>query len=114
MAYSLAASYGPCGDIKRSQYVIEAIIKMHTRLAEATGEAAVPPTWTLFKNLVTPHPLGGCNMGISPENGVVDHRGEVFGYKNLYVADGAIIPEAIGLNPSKTIAALAERIADLM
>jgi cholesterol oxidase len=102
-------------DIKRSQYVIEAIIKMHTRLAEATGGvAAVPPTWTLFKNLVTPHPLGGCNMGISPENGVVDHRGEVFGYKNLYVADGAIVPEAIGLNPSKTIAALAERIADLM
>jgi len=88
---------------------------MHARLAEATGGvAAVPPTWTLFKNLVTPHPLGGCNMGISSENGVVDHRGEVFRYKNLYVADGSIIPEAIGLNPSKTIAALAERIADLM
>ena len=74
----------------------------------------VPPTWTFFKTLITPHPLGGCNMGISSENGVVDHRGEVFGYKNLYVADGSIIPEAIGLNPSKTIAALAERIADLM
>ena len=102
-------------DIKRSQYVIEAIINMHARFAEATGGvAAVPPTWTLFKNLVTPHPLGGCNMGISSENGVVDHRGEVFRYKNLYVADGSIIPEAIGLNPSKTIAALAERIADLM
>ena len=51
---------------------------------------------------------------ISPQNGVVDHRGQVFGYENLFVADGAIIPEAIGLNPSKTIAALAERIADLV
>jgi cholesterol oxidase len=102
-------------DIARSEYVIEAIIRMHERLAAATGGTPfVPPTWTLFKTLITPHPLGGCNMGVSPENGVVDHRGEVFGYKNLYVADGSIVPEAIGLNPSKTIAALAERIADLM
>jgi cholesterol oxidase len=45
---------------------------------------------------------------------VVDHRGEVFGYKNLYVADGAIVPGPIGRNPSMTIAALAERTAHLM
>jgi cholesterol oxidase len=102
-------------EIKRSQYVIEAIIRMHTRLAAATGGiAAVPPTWTILKHLITPHPLGGCNMGISSQNGVVDHAGRVFNYPGLYVADGAIIPEAIGLNPSKTIAALAERIADFI
>ena len=53
-------------------------------------------------------------MGTTAQNGVVDHKGEVFGYRNLYVADGAIVPEAIGLNPSKTIAALAERIAALI
>jgi cholesterol oxidase len=53
-------------------------------------------------------------MGISSQNGVVDHAGQVFSYPGLYVADGAIIPEAIGLNPSKTIAALAERIADFI
>jgi cholesterol oxidase len=101
--------------IARSEGVINAIVKMHTRLAEATGgEARVPPSWTVLKSLVTPHPLGGCNMGTSPDNGVVDHKGEVFGYKNLYVADGAIIPEAIGRNPSRTIAALAERIAALI
>ena len=51
-------------------------------------------------------------MGQTPQEGVVDHRGAVFGYENLYVADGAILPKAIGHNPSKTIAALAERIAD--
>ena len=53
-------------------------------------------------------------MGSRIQDGVVDHKGEVFGYPKLYVADGAIIPKAIGLNPSKTIAALAERIAHLM
>jgi choline dehydrogenase-like flavoprotein len=33
---------------------------------------------------------------------------------HLYVADGVIVPEALGLNPSKTIAALAERIAAII
>ena len=102
-------------DIHRSQAAIEAIVAMHERLAAATGgKAWVPPTWTIFKTLATPHPLGGCNMGTTAEDGVVDHRGQVFGYPGLYVADGAIVPEAIGLNPSRTIAALAERIASLM
>ena len=74
----------------------------------------MPATWTLLENLITPHPLGGCNMGAAPENGVVNHLGEVFGYPRLYVADGAIVPRPIGLNPSRTIAALAERIAERM
>lgn len=102
-------------DIARSEAVVNAMVAMHKHLSAATGGTPwVPPTWTVLRNLVTPHPLGGCNVGTAPEKGVVDHRGEVFGYRNLYVADGAIIPEAIGLNPSRTIAALAERIADLM
>ena len=99
-------------DVTRSEPTIQAMIDMHERLSAATGGTPeVPPTWTLLKNLVTPHPLGGCNMGTTAANGVVDHRGQVFGYQGLYVADGAIVPRAIGLNPSRTIAALAERIA---
>ena len=99
-------------DIDRSKPVVDAIISMHERLARSTGGVPlVPPTWTLAKYLITPHPLGGCNMGPDAARGVVDHKGEVFGYRNLFVADGAIVPEAIGSNPSKTIAALAERIA---
>lgn len=102
-------------DIKRSAPTIDAVIAMHVRLSEATGgKPKVPVTWRWLKNLVTPHPLGGCNMGVTKTDGVVDHRGQVFGYPGLYVADGAIVPEAVGLNPSRTIAALAERIAALM
>lgn len=101
-------------EIDRSEAVIEAISTMHHRLAKATGGRPwTSPTWTLLRNLVTPHPLGGCNMGDRPENGVVDHRGRVFGYRGLHVVDGAIVPEAIGRNPSRTIAALAERCAAL-
>jgi cholesterol oxidase len=53
-------------------------------------------------------------MAVSADRGVVDHKGEAFGYKNLYVADGAIVPKALGVNPSRTIGALAERIASLI
>ena len=53
-------------------------------------------------------------MGSSAADGVVDHRGRVFGHEGLFVADGAIIPRALGVNPSRTIGALAERIASLM
>jgi cholesterol oxidase len=85
---------------------------MHKELSKATGGMAlVPPSWTLDKYLITPHPLGGCNMGASAKDGVVDHKGEVFGYRNLFVIDGGMIPEAVGVNPSRTIAALAEHAA---
>ncbi len=102
-------------DVGRTAPLIEAIIAMHKRLSAATGGIAlVPPTWTLDKYLVTPHPLGGCSMGSDAADGVVDHKGEVFGSKNLFVLDGAIVPEAVGVNPSRTIAALAERASALI
>jgi cholesterol oxidase len=57
----------------------------------------------------TVHPLGGCPMADDPDAGVVDDRGRVHGHSGLYVLDGSIVPTALGVNPSKTIAALAER-----
>jgi cholesterol oxidase len=102
-------------DIAESAPLIDAIVAMHERLSAATGGTAiVPPTWSALKYLITPHPLGGCGMGVTREDGVVDHRGAVFGYPGLYVIDGAIVPEALGVNPSRTIAALAERAAALI
>jgi cholesterol oxidase len=58
---------------------------------------------------ITVHPLGGCPMSDDPSAGVTDDSGRVHGFDGLYVLDGSIVPTALGVNPSKTIAALAER-----
>jgi cholesterol oxidase len=76
------------------------------------GNALFNPTWSAQKHLITVHPLGGCPMGDDETKGVVNPDGQVFKYPNLYVADGSIVPSALGPNPSKTIGALAERIAE--
>jgi cholesterol oxidase len=57
----------------------------------------------------TAHILGGVVIGASPEEGVVDARHHVFGYENLLVCDGSVVPANVGVNPSLTITALAER-----
>ena len=57
----------------------------------------------------TAHILGGCGIGPDPEHGVIDLNHAVFGYKNLYVCDGSVIPANLGVNPSLTITAMTER-----
>ena len=79
-------------------------------IAEASGAT---PFYALeagpLSKFATSHPLGGCPMADDPGAGVVDDAGRVHGYPGLYVLDGSIVPTALGVNPSKTIAALAER-----
>jgi hypothetical protein len=58
------------------------------------------------------HPLGGCRMAESPDLGVVDDTGAVYGYEGLYCIDGSIVPTSLGVNPSLTISALSERCAE--
>ncbi len=58
----------------------------------------------------TAHILGGATMGRSAEDGVCDAFGRVFGYDNMYVADGSIVPANLGVNPSLTITALSEYV----
>jgi cholesterol oxidase len=57
----------------------------------------------------TAHILGGVVIARSPEEGVVDARHRVFGYENLLVCDGSVVPANVGVNPSLTITALSER-----
>jgi cholesterol oxidase len=102
-------------NVARSEAVVSAMVDMHKRLSAATGGTPVEPLyWRWFRDLITPHPLGGCAMADDPAEGVVDGRGRVYGHPGLYVADGAIFPRAVGLNPSRTIAALAEHISQAM
>lgn len=76
----------------------------------AMGTRFLPfPYWKWRRKIDVPHNLGGVPMGTTPANGVVDHLGRVFGYDNLIVLDGSIIPATMGANPALTIAALAER-----
>jgi cholesterol oxidase len=87
------------------------------RTAYALAEAAqATPFFALeagpLDTFTTVHPLGGCPMADDPAQGVVDDAGRVHGYPGLRILDGSIVPTALGVNPSKTIAALAERGAD--
>lgn len=56
----------------------------------------------------TAHILGGCPMGSTPEEGVINERFEAFGHPGLFVVDGSVVPGNLGVNPSLTITALAE------
>ncbi len=101
--------------------------KVNDRLLDATkplGGTYLPnPTWTELTNhsLTTVHPLGGCVMAEQAEDGVVNHKGQVFSsasgdrvYQDLIVCDGSIVPRPLGINPLLTISALAERSCALI
>ena len=63
----------------------------------------------LFDIPGTAHCIGGCVIADCPTNGVVDSRHRAFGYKNMYICDGSVVAANLGVNPSLTITALAER-----
>jgi cholesterol oxidase len=62
-----------------------------------------------FNRPLTAHFIGGCTIGESPETGVVDPYQRVFHYPGLHVVDGSAISANLGVNPSLTITAQAER-----
>jgi len=106
------------------QPVVQRITAEMRGLTAALGGTFIPNPRghpALGHNLITVHPLGGCPMGADADHGAVDHRGRVFDasreltavHAGLFVADGSILPTAVGVNPLLTIAVLAERIAAL-
>ncbi|WP_299022326.1 GMC oxidoreductase [uncultured Dietzia sp.] len=60
---------------------------------------------------ITAHVLGGAAIGADGSQGVIDTDHQVFGHPGLYVVDGSAIPANVGVNPSLTITAMAERFA---
>jgi cholesterol oxidase len=62
-----------------------------------------------FNRPLTAHFIGGCTIGESPETGVLDPYQRVFNYPGLHVVDGSAISANLGVNPSLTITAQAER-----
>jgi cholesterol oxidase len=88
--------------------------EMHADLRRVGEQYGAARTFVGEGAVMTAHPMGGAAIADTPAGGVVDHRGEVFGCPGLYVADGAAYPAPPGLPPSLTIAALAERQAELL
>jgi cholesterol oxidase len=77
--------------------------------AKRTGGIAQSAfTEAMFNIPSTAHILGGAVIAADPDHGVVDAHQRVFGYENLMVCDGSAVPANVGVNPSLTIAALAE------
>jgi cholesterol oxidase len=68
-------------------------------------------TWAI-KKPITVHAWGGACLGPDPDCGVVDHNGEVYGNRGLFVTDASALPAAVGTPPSLTIAAWAHHVAD--
>jgi cholesterol oxidase len=85
------------------------------------GQYVPFPLWDGLaqKKLVSVHPLGGCPIGNSSTDGVVNTKGEVFDartgassvHKGLYVLDASVIPGPLAVNPTLTIVALGLKIA---
>jgi cholesterol oxidase len=82
-----------------------------SRLAEATGEYTMAGgTWgEVFDVPLTAHFLGGAAIGGDPSTGVVDQWHRVFGHPGISITDGSTISANLGVNPSLTITAQAER-----
>lgn len=87
--------------------VYQAIFSLFDRLAADTG------TRIKFdrKTALTAHAMGGCRIGFTPGEGVVDGEGQIFGNAGLYVADASALPAPTGGPPSLTIAAWSSHVA---
>ena len=77
-------------------------------VSEASGRTVDYPRTEVF----TAHPAGGCRIASDASEGVVDGEGQVHGHPGLYVADGSILPQPVGVPPSLSIAAWASHVAE--
>ena len=77
--------------------------------AKTGGVPQVSVAGALLGVSTTAHILGGAVIGRNTDEGVVSLDGRAFGHEGLMILDGSIVPGNLGVNPSLTITALAER-----
>ncbi|MFE7123681.1 GMC oxidoreductase [Streptomyces sp. NPDC057617] len=80
-----------------------------TLLAEEINGFAGSNVGELMGTPLTAHFLGGCVIGASAEEGVIDPYHRLYGHPGISVVDGSAISANLGVNPSLTITAQAER-----
>jgi cholesterol oxidase len=79
------------------------------QLADNIGGVAGGTWGDLFNIPMTAHFIGGCPIGDAPDTGVIDPYQRLYGYPGLHVVDGSALTANLGVNPSLTITAQAER-----
>jgi cholesterol oxidase len=79
------------------------------RLAENVGGMPGGVWGDLMNIPMTAHFIGGCAIGTTSDDGVIDGYQRLFGYEGLHVVDGSSLTANLGVNPSLTITAQAER-----
>ncbi|MBW3086689.1 Cholesterol oxidase [Austwickia sp. TVS 96-490-7B] len=79
------------------------------RVAQRIGGFPLSSLGEVVDIPMTAHFLGGCVIGATPQDGVVDPYHRVFGYPGLHIVDGSTVSANPGVNPSLTITAQAER-----
>ena len=79
------------------------------RLAQRINGMPVGSWFENFDAAVTAHFVGGCPIGSDEDSGVIDAYHRVYGYPGLHIVDGSAITANLGVNPSLTITAQAER-----
>jgi cholesterol oxidase len=82
-------------------------------VAENYGGIAAGTVGDLIGAPFTAHFVGGCVIGTSDSNGVIDPYHRVYNYPTLHIVDGSTITANLGVNPSLTITAQAERAFSL-
>ncbi|MFE9909185.1 GMC oxidoreductase [Streptomyces clavifer] len=84
-----------------------------TLLAQEINGFAGSNVGELMGTPLTAHFLGGCPIGASAEEGVIDPYHRVYGHPGIFVVDGSAVSANLGVNPSLTITAQAERAMSL-
>ncbi|MBI5181257.1 MAG: GMC family oxidoreductase [Nitrospirae bacterium] len=98
---------------EKSRKVFDKAITRVKEIVESLGgELLITEPYQEIGEVVTFHPLGTCRMAVDKSDGVIDSNCQVFDNPNLYIVDGSVIPSPLGVNPSLTIAAIAERASD--